>query len=44
MATMGLAFLIALLAKDLTLPLMIVSLFGLFDRLAGQTVLRGFTR
>jgi hypothetical protein len=35
-----LAVAIALIAKDLTTPLLVVSLLGLFDRLIAQPVLR----
>lgn len=36
----GLGFGLALVARDLTLPLLVISLFGLFDRFVGSPLLR----
>lgn len=36
----GLGFAAALVARDLTLPLLVISLFGLFDRLVGEPFIR----
>lgn len=44
LAVAGLAIAISLVAKDLVLPLFIISVFGLFDRLIGNPVLRARTR
>jgi hypothetical protein len=38
--TIGLAVAISFIAKDLAIPLLGVALFGLFDRLIGQPMLR----
>ena len=32
----GLGFAVALMARDLALPLLLISIFGLFDRLVGE--------
>lgn len=36
----GLGFAVALVARDLALPLLTISAFGLFDRLVGEPYLR----
>ena len=36
----GLGFAVALVARDLALPLFVVSVFGLFDRLVGEPFIR----
>jgi hypothetical protein len=36
----GLGFALALIARDLALPLFIISVFGLFDRLVGEPFIR----
>ena len=40
LATMALAIAIAFIAKDLAVPLLVISMMGLFDRFIGQPVLR----
>ena len=40
LAITALAVLIAFIAKDLAVPLFVISLMGLFDRLIGEPVLR----
>ncbi|MGV3551856.1 hypothetical protein [Rhizobium sp.] len=41
MLVAGLGFALALIARDLALPLFMISLFGLFDRLVGEPYFRG---
>lgn len=36
----GLGFAVALVARDLAVPLLIISLFGLFDRFVGEPFIR----
>ena len=36
----GLGFAVALVARDLLAPLLVISAFGLFDRLVGAPLLR----
>ena len=36
----GLGFALALIARDLALPLFMISVFGLFDRLVGEPFIR----
>jgi len=43
-AVAGLALAISLVAKDLALPLLTISITGLFDRLVANPVLRAKTR
>jgi hypothetical protein len=43
-AVAGLALAISLVAKDLAMPLLTISITGLFDRLVANTVLRAKTR
>jgi hypothetical protein len=44
LAVLALATAISLIAKDFALPLFVISVFGLFDRLIGDPVLRAKTR
>lgn len=37
----GVGFGLALIARDLALPLFMISIFGLFDRLVGEPLIRG---
>lgn len=39
-AVAGLGFAVALVARDLALPLFMISMFGLFDRLVGEPFVR----
>jgi hypothetical protein len=36
----GLGFALALIARDLTIPLFVISVFGVFDRLVGEPMIR----
>ena len=40
MVTAGLGLAVALVARDLTVPLFTISMFGLFDRLVGEPFIR----
>ncbi|MBX9458848.1 MAG: hypothetical protein KL863_23980 [Rhizobium sp.] len=39
----GLGFVLALVGRDLVLPLLVISMFGLFDRLVGAPLIRSRT-
>ena len=39
----GLGFAVALMARDLALPLLLISIFGLFDRFVGEPFIRSRT-